>query len=117
VRWFLVDAPALAPDHQQRNQYSDWAKHREQAACELAMPIPRPGVYQEREYRQAGQQLVEQKTLVLPEEAEADGSAQRPQRGKAAGAGHCRNQRTQAAGLVEYTCDAQFMTSICEVVF
>lgn len=70
-----MDAPVLAPDYQQRNQYSDWVEHREQVTRELAMLIPRRGVYQECEHCQARQQPVEQEALVLPEEAEADGFA------------------------------------------
>ena len=96
-----VDAPVIAPEDEQRSQHGDWTCDREQAASELAVPIPGLSIYQERKHCQTGEQLTEQEAFLLPKEAKADRGAQRPESRKTASAGHCRDQCTEATCFVQ----------------
>src|SRR3546814_11044575 len=79
-----IDAPVVRPDDEQCDQNCDGAGYREQPATDLAVPVPRPSVHNQRKHSKPRKQLAEKKAFVLPEKAKTQCSAQRAQTRKAA---------------------------------
>src|SRR3546814_8248820 len=75
-----IDAPVVRPDDEQCDQNCDGAGYREQPVTDLAVPVPRTSVHNQRKHSKPRKQLAEKKAFVLPEKAKTQCSAQRAQR-------------------------------------
>src|SRR3546814_12164122 len=76
-----IDAPVVRPDDEQCDQNCDGAGYREQPATDLAVPVPRPSVPNQRKHSKPRKQIAEKKALEFPGQAttpDSDPRAHRP---------------------------------------